>query len=84
MPKVAITQQQKYDQQKEATCSAILKALMAKNGETDQNKKDFAKQMGRSPGTWINWKQSNLKTAKLWDVLDAAQKVGVKITINVE
>jgi transcriptional regulator with XRE-family HTH domain len=82
MPKVKpLTQKQRDAERRLVIRTAIKAALMAKNGESGLMKEDFAREMGISPGTWVNWRRTDLANVTLDDILAAAQKVGVPIKI---
>ena len=83
MPKVLLTAQQRKDQEKEAQLRSILDSMNAKRGIEDLTKAEFAHKAGIHENTWAKWNKTGLKCASLWDILDAAKKVGVKIQIQV-
>ncbi len=84
MPKVALTDQQRRDNAKRDICHRILVAMNARAGAMELQKKDFAEKCGISHTTWWKWNKTQLETASLCDVLEAAMRAGVKIDVSVD
>ena len=83
MRKVALIEEQRRDREKEEILKSILDTMNAKRGQADLTKSEFAHKAGIHENTWAKWNKLGLKCASLWDILDAAQRVGVKIHIDV-
>ena len=83
MRKVALIEEQRRDLEKEEILKSILDTMNAKRGQADLTKSEFAHKAGIHENTWAKWNKLGLKCASLWDILDAAQRVGVKIHIDV-
>lgn len=83
MRKIALTDQQKRDREKEEASKKILDAMNAKRGIKNLSKKEFAELIGVAPNTWLNWNNQKLRGADLWDIIEASQRAGVKINIEV-
>ena len=83
MRKVALIEEQRRDREKEEILKSILDTMNAKRGQADLTKSEFAHKAGIHENTWAKWNKLGLKCASLWDILDAVQRVGVKIHIDV-
>lgn len=83
MRKIALTDQQKMDRSKEEHSKKILDAMNAKRGIKNMDKQDFAELIGVTPKTWKNWNDQKLRGVALWDIIEAGQRAGIKISIEV-
>ncbi len=84
MPKVALTDQQRRDNAKRDICHRILRAMNARAGALGLQKKEFAEKCGIGESTWRKWNKTQLGTAAMCDVLEAAMRAGIEINVSVD
>lgn len=83
MPRVALTEQQRRDNFNSDIARRILEEMNAQRGRNNLTKAQFSQTIGISRDAWQQWNKGRLLQASLESVLNAVQRAGLEITIEV-
>lgn len=83
MPKTrSLIQRQKDEEKVSKISTTLMDILLSQFGLSKKEKKDFVKQLDISTGTWYNWEQNGIETARLKKILLALLRSGADIKID--